>query len=256
VHRSIYAEEHELFRKAVRSFLQKEIAPDYSNWALHGGPPREIWRRAGELGILGIQVPEEFGGAGVASFKFNTILGEEPQAACLPLGGFRAHMDIVLPYLLEYATPEQKRRWLPGVATGETILAIGMTEPGATSSISPRGCAIATTSMRWRFGLLANIGRRNHRRLRRELRGRSGQRSSTARHGARIRLGGTKIRHHQQHVGGSPRRQPWNRLSRSQPLRPPDLGRPQAPYRRAACRRTGHPQSHLRTRRRRHRHRY
>jgi acyl-CoA dehydrogenase len=144
VHRSIYAEEHELFRKAVRSFLQKEIAPDYSNWALHGGPPREIWRRAGELGILGIQVPEEFGGAGVASFKFNTILGEEPQAACLPLGGFRAHMDIVLPYLLEYATPEQKRRWLPGVATGETILAIGMTEPGAGSDVA----GITTTAVR------------------------------------------------------------------------------------------------------------
>lgn len=141
---SPYGEEHELFRKTVRSFLQKEIAPDYASWADRAGPPREIWRRAGELGILGIQVPEEFGGAGVTSFTFNTILGEESQAACLPLGGFRAHMDIVLPYLLEYGTPEQKRRWLPGVASGETILAIGMTEPGAGSDVA----GITTTAIR------------------------------------------------------------------------------------------------------------
>lgn len=144
MHRSIYAEEHEMFRKVVRSFLQKEVAPVYSEWAAHAGPPREIWRRAGELGILGIQVPEEFGGAGVASFKFNMILGEESQATCLPLGGFRAHMDIVLPYLLEYGTAEQKRRWLPGVATGDTILAIGMTEPSAGSDVA----GITTTAVR------------------------------------------------------------------------------------------------------------
>jgi alkylation response protein AidB-like acyl-CoA dehydrogenase len=142
--RSIYTSEHDLFRDLVRSFLEKEVAPQYGEWEQRGGPPREIWRRAGELGILGIQVPEEFGGAGVTSFKFNTVLGEESQAACLPLGGFRAHMDIVLSYLLNYCSPEQKQRWLPGVVSGETILAIGMTEPGAGSDVA----GISATAVR------------------------------------------------------------------------------------------------------------
>ncbi len=141
---SVYTEEHEIFRDTVRAFLTKEVVPQYADWERAGHPPRELWFRAGELGILGIQVPPEYGGSGVASFKFNAIISEELQRLAVPLGGIRVHMDMVLPYLMRYCTPEQKERFLPGVATGAIPLAIAMTEPGAGSDLA----GISTSAVR------------------------------------------------------------------------------------------------------------
>jgi alkylation response protein AidB-like acyl-CoA dehydrogenase len=120
-------------------------SPQYPAWEQAGEPPREFWRRAGELGLLGIQIPGEFGGAGVDSFLFNVVLTEESQAAGIALGGLRVHTDICMPYFLRYSTDEQRKRWLPRLARGEAIPALAMSEPGAGSDIK----ALSTRAVRY-----------------------------------------------------------------------------------------------------------
>jgi alkylation response protein AidB-like acyl-CoA dehydrogenase len=142
--RAIFTPEHDAFRDAIRQFLVKEVVPDYPAWEKAGAPPRDFYRRAGELGFIGIQVPEKFGGGGEPTFTYNAILTEESQRACVGLGSLRVHMDVVLPYFLHYANAEQKRRWLPGVASGELMTAIAMTEPGTGSDLA----GIRTTATR------------------------------------------------------------------------------------------------------------
>jgi acyl-CoA dehydrogenase len=142
--RVIFSSEHEAFRRTVRSFYRDELAPQFSEWELGGQPPRSFWRKAGELGLTGIQVPEGYGGAGVASFLFNAILTEEAQAAGLALGGLRVHTDICTPYFLRYASSEQCARWLPRLASGDAVSAIAISEPGAGSDMR----AISTTAVR------------------------------------------------------------------------------------------------------------
>jgi alkylation response protein AidB-like acyl-CoA dehydrogenase len=142
--RAIFTPEHDAFRDAIRQFLVKEVVPDYPAWEKAGAPPRDFYRRAGELGFIGIQVPEKFGGGGEPTFTYNVILTEEAQRACVGLGSLRVHMDVVLPYFLHYADDEQKQRWLPGIATGELMTAIAMTEPGTGSDLA----GIRTTASR------------------------------------------------------------------------------------------------------------
>jgi acyl-CoA dehydrogenase len=142
--RTVYTEDHEAFRATIRDFLAKEVAPRFSDWEKAGAPPRDFYRRVGELGIIGIQIPEEYGGAGQASFKFNAVLSEEVFRAKVGLGSLRVHMDLVLPYLLRYANNEQKQRWLPGIASGDVMTAIAMTEPGTGSDLA----GITTTAVR------------------------------------------------------------------------------------------------------------
>jgi alkylation response protein AidB-like acyl-CoA dehydrogenase len=144
VRRRIYAAEHEMFRETVRAFLTKEVVPEFAEWEERGAPPREFYRRAGELGLLGIQVPEEYGGGGATTFRFNAVLTEEAFRARVGLGSLRVHMDIVLPYLLRLGTAEQKYRWLPGIASGALMTAIAMTEPGTGSDLA----GITTTAVR------------------------------------------------------------------------------------------------------------
>ena len=134
--RAIFTPEHDAFRDAIRQFLVKEVVPDYPAWEKAGAPPRDFYRRAGELGFIGFQVPEKFGGGGEPTFTYNVILTEEAQRACVGLGSLRVHMDVVLPYFLHYADDEQKQRWLPGIATGELMTAIAMTEPGTGSDLA------------------------------------------------------------------------------------------------------------------------
>src|SRR5262245_61774377 len=98
-------------------------------------PPREFWKRAGEIGICGIGVPEEYGGLPGSDFKHSVIVTEEAQRLGLAIGGVRVHTDICMPYFLEYATDEQKGRWLPRLASGEAVVAIAMSEPGAGSDM-------------------------------------------------------------------------------------------------------------------------
>lgn len=140
--RTILTEEHEQFRKMVRDFIEREVAPHREAWDEAGHPPREFFERLGELGILGIQVPEEFGGGGESSFVYNAIVFEEVARAGVSFGGYTVHTCLILPYLMEYATDEQKKRWLPGFSDGSMMTAIAMTEPGAGSDLAN----IATTA--------------------------------------------------------------------------------------------------------------
>ncbi|MEU7483956.1 acyl-CoA dehydrogenase family protein [Streptomyces sp. NPDC042319] len=134
--RTVFNEDHEAFRETLRSFIAKEVVPVFPSWEQQGHPDRDFYRRLGELGVLGIQVPEEYGGGGEASFKFNAVVMEEAARAGVSFGGHSVHSNLILPYLLAYATEEQKRRWLPGFAAGEMMTAIAMTEPGTGSDLA------------------------------------------------------------------------------------------------------------------------
>ena len=133
--RRIFTEEHDLFRETVRAFYEKECVPHVEEWTKVGGPERDLWLKAGAAGLLGWEVPEEFGGSGVSDFRYNAILAEESITTGGNGPGFAVNNDIVLPYLLSLATEEQKRRWLPGMVTGEVIFAIAMSEPGTGSDL-------------------------------------------------------------------------------------------------------------------------
>ncbi len=136
--RKHYEPEHEAFGEAFRAFVDKVIVPDYLDWERAGIMPREVFQEAGKDGFLGMAVPEEFGGGGVDDFRFNQILDEQIGYAGIGGAGLgiSLHNDICLPYFLAYCTPEQQQRWLPGIASGELITAVAMTEPGAGSDLS------------------------------------------------------------------------------------------------------------------------
>jgi acyl-CoA dehydrogenase len=142
--RDVYTTEHEDFRDLVRQFLDKEVVPHFAEWEKAHQVPRELYRRMGEVGIMGMTTPEEYGGGGVTSFKFNAVLTEESVGRHVMLGTSSVHLDIILPYVLTLATDEQKRRWLPGMAAGELMTAIAMSEPGTGSDLS----GIATSARR------------------------------------------------------------------------------------------------------------
>ncbi len=133
--RPILEAEHESFRQTVRSFLEKEVVPFHDQWEKDGVVPRELWTKAGAQGLLCFDVAEEYGGPGVADFRYNMVMAEELTRAGVNGPGFLVHTDIIVPYLSSLGTDEQKRRWLPGCVSGETITAIAMTEPGAGSDL-------------------------------------------------------------------------------------------------------------------------
>jgi alkylation response protein AidB-like acyl-CoA dehydrogenase len=130
--------DHIAFAQAFRAFLDKHIVPEYLNWERAGITPREVFAQAGRGGFLGMQVPAEFGGGGVADFRFNQALGEQIALAGVTGSGLgiTLHNDTCLPYFLTYCNDEQKQRWLPGIASGDLITAVAMTEPGAGSDLS------------------------------------------------------------------------------------------------------------------------
>ncbi|MFD0154622.1 acyl-CoA dehydrogenase family protein [Streptomyces sp. NPDC055721] len=133
--RQLYTADHEAFRATVRTFLAKEVLPYYEQWELDGIVAREAWRAAGRQGLLGIAVDEEYGGGGNPDFRYGAVLAEEFTRAGAPGLAIGLHNDIIGPYLTSLATEEQKRRWLPGFCSGETVTAIAMTEPGAGSDL-------------------------------------------------------------------------------------------------------------------------
>ena len=134
--RSIFNEDHEAFRATIRDFIAKEIVPVHPEWEKAGHPPRDFYRKLGELGVLGINVPEEFGGAGETSFVYAVVIAEELSRAGVSFGNHSVHANLILPYLLKYCTEEQKQRWLPGFASGDIMTAIAMTEPGTGSDLA------------------------------------------------------------------------------------------------------------------------
>ena len=133
--RELLTDEHEAFRRTVRAFIEREVSPHHEQWEADGQVSREVWTRAGEQGLLCFDVAEEYGGPGVADFRYNLVLAEELTRAGAHGPGFPVHTDIIVPYLSSLGTDEQKRRWLPGCVSGETITAIAMTEPGAGSDL-------------------------------------------------------------------------------------------------------------------------
>jgi alkylation response protein AidB-like acyl-CoA dehydrogenase len=119
----------------VRRFFIDEVLAEYTTWEQTGTPSRAFWARAGELGILGISVPARYGGLDGSTFLHSAVVTEEAQHAGLTLGGLRVQTDICTPYFVEYATDEQKARWLPGLTSGAAVTALAMTEPGAGSDM-------------------------------------------------------------------------------------------------------------------------
>jgi long-chain-acyl-CoA dehydrogenase len=134
--RTVYGDDHEAFRKTVREFIEAEVVPVFDDWYSSGIVPRDFYYKLGELGIFGIEVAEEYGGAGIDSYKFQAVLSEETNRAAVSFGASGAHVTLCLPYLQAYATDHQKRRWLPGFVSGDIMFAIAMTEPGTGSDLA------------------------------------------------------------------------------------------------------------------------
>jgi alkylation response protein AidB-like acyl-CoA dehydrogenase len=137
VERTLFEPEHDAYRASVRTFIDRQVVPHYDQWEKDGIVPRSFFTGLGDLGIFA-SVPEEYGGSGVHDFRYNAVVLEESAYAGVgpAFVGPTLQSDICMPYLLELTTEEQKQRWLPKVATGESIVAIAMTEPGAGSDLS------------------------------------------------------------------------------------------------------------------------
>lgn len=136
--RPIFTDEQEDLRAAFGRFLQTEVVPHYAEWEAAHIVSRELFTACARHGFLALEVPEEYGGPGVDDWRFNVVLNEESVHAGVAdaMAGPLLHSDVVLPYLMASSTEEQKQRWLPGVASGEQILAIAMTEPGTGSDLA------------------------------------------------------------------------------------------------------------------------
>ncbi|MFF8955389.1 acyl-CoA dehydrogenase family protein [Streptomyces sp. NPDC014894] len=134
--RTLYTQEHEAFRAMIRDFIAKEVTPHFERWEKENLVDREIFRKLGALGVMGFDIPEEYGGSGDISYKFQVVITEECARAAVSLGHYGVSTGIVLPYLLNLADDDQRKRWLPGIATGDTMLCIAMTEPGTGSDLA------------------------------------------------------------------------------------------------------------------------
>lgn len=140
--RSAYGPDHEQFRETVRRFIAEQFTPNIDHWEAEGLVPRAFWKAAGENGLLCPQVPEEYGGLAL-DFRFNCVVNEElSYAGCTD--NLTLQSDVSVPYVIRYGTPEQKTHWLPRMASGDTVSAIAMTEPGAGSDLQ----GIRTTALR------------------------------------------------------------------------------------------------------------
>ena len=144
--RDLFTEEHEAFRGSFAAFIAKEISPHYADWEAAGIGSREMYTSAGSYGFLGMAIPERYGGGGSKDFRFNQVIAEELAAAGIGGAGLgiTLHNDITTPYFVEYCNDEQAARWLPGIASGQLITAVAMTEPGTGSDLA----SIATTAIR------------------------------------------------------------------------------------------------------------
>lgn len=134
IKRSLFSEEHEMFRDTVRKFIDREIRPYHHQWEKDGIVPREVWLKAGAAGLLCCTVPEEYGGLGL-DYLFDVIVFEEIARCGYTGPGFLIHCDLVATYIKSFGTEAQKKQWLPRMVSGEAIGALGMTEPHAGSDL-------------------------------------------------------------------------------------------------------------------------
>ncbi|KGI69174.1 acyl-CoA dehydrogenase family protein [Mycolicibacterium rufum] len=142
--RDLFTEDHEAFRELARDFVEKEVVPHYPQWEKGGRMPREVFEQMGALGMLGVAIPEEYGGGGVPDYRYNVVLQEEAARALVTLSTVRTQLEVILPYFLHYANAEQRARWFPGLAAGTLLTAIAMTEPGTGSDLA----GMRTTAVR------------------------------------------------------------------------------------------------------------
>lgn len=144
--RTIFETEHDIFRSSVQGFFEKEVIPFHGEWSAAGKVDKEMFRKAGRAGLLGMSLPEEFGGGGVDDFRFNAVIDEVVSGSAASASGMciTLHNDVCIPYFLSYASQPQRERWMPGLANGDLMTAIAMTEPGTGSDLS----AIATSARR------------------------------------------------------------------------------------------------------------
>lgn len=151
--REIYDDDHEAFRESVRTWLERSVIPNTEQYIVEKGLPREFWLEAGKQGFLGLEIPEEHGGSEAGDYRFNAVLTEELAKVTASLAScWGIHADIVAPYLASLTTEEQRQRWLPGLASGEIVAAIGMTEPSGGSDLA----ALRTTAVRDGDGWVIN----------------------------------------------------------------------------------------------------
>jgi alkylation response protein AidB-like acyl-CoA dehydrogenase len=143
--RALFEDEHNWFRESVAAFVDRELMPNRERFRSQRSIDRATWLKAGEAGFLGLGVPSEYGGSGIDDFRFNAVFGEElARAGFAYASSFGIQTDVIAPYLLRLTSEEQRRRWLPSFCSGETITAIGMTEPAAGSDLK----GIQTTARR------------------------------------------------------------------------------------------------------------
>ncbi|NYJ75772.1 acyl-CoA dehydrogenase family protein [Allobranchiibius huperziae] len=151
--RNIYSEDHEAFRASVREFVERTLRPRAEEMVRDKTIARDMWQEAGKQGFLGLDIPEEYGGAGVDDYLFNAVAAEEiAKFNAAVSSSFGIHSDVCPPYIVDLGTQEQKQRWLPGMAAGEKVCAIAMTEPSGGSDLA----ALKTTAVRDGDGWLIN----------------------------------------------------------------------------------------------------
>ena len=136
IRRDVFTAEQDDFRLMIREFVEREIVPHYPEWEKAGQAPRSFFRSLGEIGVMGMAIPEKFGGSGEPDFRYSAILQEEASRALVTMSTARTQLDVILPYFLTYASDEQRERWFPGMAAGELLTAIAMTEPGTGSDLA------------------------------------------------------------------------------------------------------------------------
>src|SRR3954453_22696955 len=151
--RNIYDEDHEAMRASAREFVARTLAPRAQEMIEGKSIPRDIWLEAGKQGFFGLDIPEEFGGAGVDDYRFNAVVSEEMSRFNAATSScFGIHSDVCPPYIVDLGTQEQKERWLPGMANGDLICAIAMTEPSGGSALA----ALKPTAVRDGDGWVLN----------------------------------------------------------------------------------------------------
>jgi acyl-CoA dehydrogenase len=136
IRRDVFTAEQEDFRLLIREFVAREIVPHYGEWEKAGEAPRSFFRALGSIGVMGMAIPAKFGGSGEPDFRYSVILQEEASRALVTMSTVRTQLDVILPYFLEYANDEQRDRWFPGLAAGELLTAVAMTEPGTGSDLA------------------------------------------------------------------------------------------------------------------------